>query len=402
MPLRTGGTSHLVRLVRGAPRPGRDAHGVRIALRLRLDRSVGHASWRSQPAGHRWARHGDSALRARLEPDGFRHRAHFHVGAGDTVCLRLATARPTTCPRSHRSDSGARRDGQGLETGPSNATRAGRYSEAVLRSLITLKALTYRPTGGIVAAPTTSLPERLGGTRNWDYRYLLAARRHLHAARAHELRLLSTKRGAWRDWLRRAVAGDPAQVQIMYGLAGERRLDEWEVPWLAGYEGSKPVRIGNAAAKQLQLDIYGEVMDALFQGAATGSPRRARRLGSAMQADRAPRDHLERAGRGHLGSARRPPPLHAFEGDGVGGGRPRHQERSSNSASRVRLQRWRRVRAQIHRQVCEQGYDPKLGAFVQSYGSTELDASALLIPLVGFLPPSDPRIRSTVEAIERI
>ena len=178
----------------------------------------------------------------------------------------------------------------------------GEWSEAVLRSLITLKALTYAPTGGIVAAPTTSLPEQLGGARNWDYRFCWLRDATLTLYGADERRL-RRRGGAWRDWLLRAVAGSPDQMQIMYGLAGERRLTECEVPWLPGYEGSRPVRIGNAAHGQLQLDVYGEVLDALAPGAARRPRARRARLGAAARAARAPRDGLERAGRGHLGGA---------------------------------------------------------------------------------------------------
>ena len=205
---------------------------------------------------------------------------------------------------------------------------------------------------------------------------------------------------AWRQWLRRAVAGDPAQVQIMYGLLGERRLDEWEVPWLAGYEGAKPVRIGNAAASQLQLDIYGEVLDALFQGGING-----------LSADHAAWD-VQCTMLEHLETVWHEPDEGIWE---VRGGR-RHFthskvmawvafDRAIKAVEKLGFKgparRWRKIRTQIHKDVCEKGYDTKLGSFVQSYGATELDASALLIPLVGFLPPSDPRVRSTVEAIER-
>ena len=194
----------------------------------------------------------------------------------------------------------------------SGATGAGRCAdrrahgrEPVLRSLITLKALTYRPTGGIVAAPTTSLPEQLGGVAQLGLPLLLAARRDLHADRADERRL--PRRGARlaRVAAARASPATPAQMQIMYGLAGERRLPEWEVPWLAGYEGAKPVRVGNAAAEQLQLDVYGEVMDALYHGRARQARRRATTAGDLQRAlARSPRDNLGGAGRGHLGSAR--------------------------------------------------------------------------------------------------
>jgi len=273
------------------------------------------------------------------------------------------------------------------------------WVDVVRSSLMVLKALTYAPTGGIVAAPTTSLPEWIGGVRNWDYRYcwlrdatltLLAL---LNAGHAQEAE-------GWRHWLLRAVAGDPADLQIMYGVAGERRLTEFEVPWLAGYEGSTPVRIGNAASEQLQLDVYGEVMDALYQ---------ARVHGLGM-------DHhaweLERTLLSYLETTWRLPDEGIWE---IRGER-RHFVHSKvmawvafdRAVRTVETQgldgpadRWRAERDAIHDEVCAQGFDPELGSFTQSYGSQELDASLLLIPLVGFLPGSDPRVRGTVEAVER-
>jgi len=272
------------------------------------------------------------------------------------------------------------------------------WAEPVLRSLITLKALTYRPTGGIVAAPTTSLPEQLGGPRNWDYRFCW-----LRDATFSLLALMNSgyydEAKAWRDWLLRAVAGDPSQVQIMYGLAGEHRLTEWEVPWLNGYEGAKPVRIGNAASEQIQLDIYGEVMDALHHG--------RERLGN----NEAGWD-LQRELLSHLETIWMKPDDGIWE---VRGGRQPFTfskvmawvafDRGIKSAEKFGLpgpvERWRAVVRQIHEEVCENAFDKEIGSFVQSYGSKDLDASVLLIPLVGFLPPSDPRVRSTVGAIER-
>ena len=278
-------------------------------------------------------------------------------------------------------------------------TDTGEWSEIVRRSLITLKALTYQPTGGIVAAVTTSLPEQLGGSRNWDYRFCWL--------RDATFTLLALMNGgyheeaqAWRDWLHRAVAGDPAQTQVLYGIAGERRLTEWEVPWLPGYEQSRPVRIGNAASGQLQLDIYGEVMDALHQG-------RSHDL-AASETSWA----LQQALVEHLETIWHKPDSGIWE---VRGG-PRQFvyskvmawvafDRIVKSAEQFGLDgpidRWRALRTQIHDEVCQKGFNSEVGAFVQSYGSKELDASVLLLPLVGFLPPSDLRVRSTVEAIER-
>jgi GH15 family glucan-1,4-alpha-glucosidase len=289
-------------------------------------------------------------------------------------------------------------------------TGAGDWSEPVLRSLITLKALTYRPTGGIVAAPTMSLPEQPGGARNWDYRYCW-----LRDATFTLLALMNAgyyeEAMAWRGWLLRAVAGDASQVQILYGLAGERRISEWEIPWLSGYEGSRPVRAGNAAAQQLQLDIYGETMDALYHSRAFGSPQDRQ----TPQSPQTPKDDaawmLQRQLLEHLQQIWEQPDQGIWE---MRGG-PQHFtyskimawvafDRSIRSVEEFGfagpLDEWRAVRQRIHDEVCARGYDPRRGTFVQSYGSRELDASLLLMPLVGFLPPTDPRVRGTVQAIE--
>ena len=276
---------------------------------------------------------------------------------------------------------------------------SGELSEVVLRSLITLKALTHLETGGIVAAATTSLPEQLGGPRNWDYRFcwLRDATLTLYA-------LMNSgffeEAAAWRDWLLRAVAGAPPQMQIMYGIAGERRLIEYEVPWLKGYEGAAPVRIGNAAVDQLQLDVYGEVLDALYQ---------ARRMAL-------PPNHaawaLERALVEHLETIWEQPDEGIWE---VRGGRRQFThskvmawvafDRAIRSVGEFGLdgpvERWRLHRERVHEQVCREGFDPLLNSFVQSYGAQQLDASLLMLPLVGFLSADDRRIKGTVAAIEK-
>jgi GH15 family glucan-1,4-alpha-glucosidase len=273
------------------------------------------------------------------------------------------------------------------------------WHEAVVRSLITLKALTFAPTGGIVAAATTSLPECLGGVRNWDYRYcwLRDATFTLYALLVSGYR---DEARAWREWLLRAVAGKPSELQIMYGIAGERRLTELELPWLPGYEGASPVRIGNAASRQLQWDVYGEILDTLYQC------RRAGLVGTA------PGWQLERALLDYLESSWDQPDEGIWE---VRGKRREFThskmmvwvavDRAVKAVERFRLEgpleRWRALRATIHDQVCRRGYDAEQNAFVQSYGSKLLDASLLMMPLVGFLPASDPRVRGTVAAIER-
>jgi len=276
---------------------------------------------------------------------------------------------------------------------------SGPYDEAVTRSLITLKALTYAPTGGMVAAPTTSLPECFGGVRNWDYRFCW-----LRDATLTLLALMNSgyydEAQMWRDWLLRAAAGSPHQIQIMYGIRGERRLTEWEVPWLPGYANSKPVRIGNAAHNQLQLDIFGEVMDALHQ---------ARRGG--LGHHEAGWD-LERAMLAHLENIWTQPDEGIWE---VRGGRQHFTyskvmawvafDRAIKSAEAHNLEgpvaHWRMLRKRIHDDVCERGFDAERGHFVQTYGGKQLDASLLLLPALGFLPPEDKRVRSTIEAVER-
>jgi GH15 family glucan-1,4-alpha-glucosidase len=276
---------------------------------------------------------------------------------------------------------------------------AGKWSEAALRSLITLKALTFSPTGGIVAAPTTSLPEKIGGIRNWDYRFCW-----VRDATLTLLALMGSgyfqEASAWREWLVRAVAGNPDQLQIMYGVAGERRLSEWEVPWLGGFRNSKPVRIGNAAHSQLQLDIFGEMMDALYQARRGGLPESEPAWG------------LERALLEHLASIWKQPDCGIWEVRGE----PRHFtyskmmawvafDRGIKSSQEFDLpgplEDWRRIRDEIHDDVCANGYDHDLGRFVQAYGGKEMDASLLLIPSIGFLPPTDGRVRATIEAIEQ-
>jgi GH15 family glucan-1,4-alpha-glucosidase len=341
-------------------------------------------------------------LHTPVEPRGenLKTVADFTVAAGQRVPFVLTWHHSyDDAPPVIAAEDALRETQRSWEEWSGHCTYQGPWRDAVLRSLITLKALTSAPTGGIVAAATTSLPEQLGGVRNWDYRYcwLRDATFTLYA-------LLSAgfhdEAKAWREWLLRAVAGNPAQTQIMYGVAGERRLTEWEVDWLPGYEGARPVRIGNAASGQFQLDVYGEVIDSMYQ---------SRRYG--LEAEEAGW-RLEKALLEFLESAWEKPDEGIWEVRG-----PRRHFTHSKVMAWVAvdravkaieqfqldgpLERWRQLRDAIHEQVCREGFNPALNAFVQYYGSDLLDASLLMMPLVGFLPPCDPRMCGTVAAIER-
>ena len=273
------------------------------------------------------------------------------------------------------------------------------YRDAVERSLITLKAMIYRPTGGIVAAATTSLPEAIGGVRNWDYRYCWL--------RDTTFTLLALANGgyfdeaeAWQDWLLRALAGSPDQVQIMYGLRGERQLLEWEADWLGGYEGSKPVRVGNAACSQLQLDIYGEMLDCFFH--AQGAMRRHHEEDFRVLALLL--DHLETVWRlpdQGIWETRGGPQQFTYSKMMVWVAFDRAVQLAEALDYDAPIEKWKAIRETVHAEICAKAYNSTKGCFVQSYGSEQLDAALLLMPLVGFLPGSDERVRRTVEAIER-
>jgi len=360
-----------------------------------------------------WVRRRDEGVHAVAGPDALflatpvdlvgrnlHTEADFDVAPGDRVPFVL-TWYPSNRPSPERVDAEqALVDTESFwREWVTDCVHVGRFREPLVRSLVTLKALTYAPTGGIVAAATTSLPEALGGVRNWDYRYCWL--------RDATLTLLALVRAgyedearAWRDWLLRAIAGRPGEVQIMYGIAGERRLTELELEWLDGYEGSRPVRIGNAASGQLQLDVYGEVADALYHARQAG-------IGASPDAWALNKKLLE-----WLEDGWRQPDEGIWEVRG-----PRRHfvhskvmawvafDRAVRSVEEYEregpVDRWRQLRDEIHDDVCREGFSEKLGAFTQSYGMDRLDASLLMIPLVGFLPADDERVVGTVAAIER-
>ena len=324
----------------------------------------------------------------------------FTVAPGDRIAFTISWE------PSHRQPPALPEPEQSLEATEEfwrewveQCTYHGPYREAVVRSLITLKALTYGPTGGIVAAPTTSLPEEIGGVRNWDYRYTW-----LRDAAITLSSLLRTgyreEARAWREWLLRAVAGDPENLQIMYGIAGERELGEAELDWLPGYENSGPVRVGNGAAHQLQLDVYGEVTEALHLAHMTGLARNDYASLLQLKLIRYLEDHWDEPDEG-IWEVRGPRRhfVHSKVMAWVAVDRTIKLIESGDADGP--LEKWRELRDDIHRDVCERGYDKERNTFTQSYGSKELDASLLLIPQMGFLPPDDKRVIGTIEAIQR-
>jgi len=387
----------------------RVVEGLRGTVAMRLELALRFDYGRVVP----WVRRLGGALSAVAGPDAVMFgspvptrgenmttRADFEVAAGDELPFLLTWHPSHQRPpgpidvRAAVADTAA-----WWHDWSSRCDSGGPWLDQVRRSLITLKALTYEQTGGIVAAPTTSLPEQLGGVRNWDYRYCWLRDATLTLLALLEVGYLDEAR-EWRDWLLRSVAGWPSDMQIMYGPAGERRLTELELDWLPGYEGSAPVRIGNAASHQFQLDVYGEVMDALLQAREAG-----------LEPDPYAWN-LQRALVGYVEEAWTRPD----EGIWEVRGKPRHFVHSKVMAwvavdRAVRtvehfdmpgdLDRWRRLRDAIQGEVCERGFDSERGTFTQSYGSRPLDASLLLIPAVGFLPPDDPRVVGTVEAVQR-
>ena len=386
--------------------------GVRGQVRMRMELIIRFDYGSVIP----WVRNLQGALYAVAGPDsltlfasvetrgeGLTTVADFLVNEGEQISFVLIW-HPSELPRPEpiQAETALNDTEAWWQEWSARCTYVGEWRSEVMRSLITLKALTYAPTGGIVAAVTTSLPELVGGVRNWDYRYcwLRDATFTLYAlmTAGH-----TEEAAAWRDWLLRAAAGDPAQLQIMYGAAGERRLTEIELPWLPGYEGSSPVRIGNAAVRQFQLDVYGEVMDTLHQARRIGIEED----GFAWALQKHLLDFLEsgwkdpdegiwevRGPRRHF--------THSKVMAWVAVDRAiKDMERYHLSDDSNAIDHWKRLRGQIHEEVCTLGYDSRRRTFTQFYGTSDLDASLLMIPLVGFLPATDERMRGTVEAIER-
>jgi GH15 family glucan-1,4-alpha-glucosidase len=391
------GTPTVVRIVEG--KRGRVAMSLDLVVRLDYGSRV---PWVRRTSDGIRAIGGASALRLRspiaLCGERFHTVADFTVAAGQRVPFTLAWS--PSCgpePPAVEATTAVETTARWWQDWSARCTYDGEWRDAVVRSLITLKALTYAPTGGLVAAATTSLPERLGGVRNWDYRYcwLRDATFALYALMTGGY---VDEARAWRGWLLRAIAGQPSQAQILYGVAGERLLPEWEISWLPGYEGSAPARVGNAAASQFQLDVLGEVADALHY---------ARRVGLEADEDawRVEGNLIEfvesawRAADEGIWEVRGPrrPFTHSRVMAWVA------LDRAVKGVERFGLagpvDRWREVRSAIHDDVCRHGFDQQMGAFVQYYGSTRLDASLLMIPLVGFLPATDPRVLGTVQAI---
>jgi GH15 family glucan-1,4-alpha-glucosidase len=406
-----------VRLIDFMPCPPSDervdvlrvVRGVRGTVPMRMELVMRYDYGRIVP----WVRRADDGLRAVAGPESLRlrapvklvnrdfaTRAQFSVSAGESAAFAL------TWNRSHRPVPREPDIERALETTDAwwrkwgeRFVGRGPWRDAVARSLITLKALTYAPTGGIVAAPTTSLPEQLGGVRNWDYRFcwLRDAAFTLYA-------LLSSgfveEARAWRGWLLRAVAGQPEQLQVLYGVAGERRLPEMELDWLPGYAGSAPVRTGNAAHGQVQLDAYGSIMDMMH----VARKHKVDYDHEAWRVERVLLDALESRWRepdASIWEVRGPPRQFTYSKVLAWVAFDRAVKAVEVHGLKGPAERWRKLRDAVHRDVCANGYDAKRKAFVQYYGASALDASLLMIPKIGFLPPSDPRVAGTVEAVRR-
>ncbi|MFL6529525.1 MAG: glycoside hydrolase family 15 protein, partial [Chthoniobacterales bacterium] len=409
--------SGLVRLIDFMPPRGtnpdivRIVEGVRGRVRMQMEMTIRFDYGQVVP----WVRKAHGGLEAIGGPDALiLHTAvktrgkdlttvaEFTVSKGERVPFVLTWFESHEAPPREIHPEHALRETESYwRDWTKRCDETGEWHEPMMRSLITLKGLTYAPTGGIVAALTTSLPEEIGGVRNWDYRFCWVRDATFTLFALMGAGYLDEAR-AWREWLLRAVAGSPPQMQIMYGVRGERRLEEFEIPWLSGYEDSKPVRIGNAASKQRQLDVYGELMDSLYHAQCAGieSDEADWRLQIALM------DFLEsaweepdegiwevRGGRKHF--------THSKMMAWVAFDRAVRLAEETKRTADGEVSRWRKIRDRIHRQVCRRGYKKRVKAFTQYYGSEELDASILMMPLVGFLPATDERVRNTIEAVER-
>jgi GH15 family glucan-1,4-alpha-glucosidase len=389
----------------------RVVEGVRGKVALKMELIIRFDYGRIVP----WVRKHDGGLEAIAGPDALILRtpietrgedlttvAEFTVAKGDRIPFVLTWYASHKKPPREIDHGHALREATGYwKKWSEKCEPCGEWREAIVRSLITLKGLTYAPTGGIVAAATTSLPEEIGGVRNWDYRYcwLRDATFTLYALMTSGF--LDESR-SWRQWLLRAIAGSASQMQIMYGVHGERRLSEEQIPWLNGYENSKPVRIGNAASNQFQLDVYGEVLAAMYAAHRAGI--KTNEIEWNLQIElvnfletkwRDPDEGIweVRGGPQHFTHSKMMAWL-AFD-------RAVKMSEECSCDAEEHLERWRQARDEIHRQVCERGYNAKKKAFTQFYGSDELDASLLMMPLTGFLPIEDQRVVNTIEAIQR-
>lgn len=385
--------------------------GKRGHVRMRMDMTLRFDYGAAVP----WVRHTDErdGIRATAGPDTVTLRTsvalrgehlstvgEFDVTPGSRVPFVLAW-QPTyeSAPPPRNPEDALRETESWWQEWSGRCTYDGKWRDAVLRSLITLKALTYAPTGGIVAAPTASLPEQIGGERNWDYRYCWL-RDATFTLMALDVGGYTEEARAWRKWLLNAVAGRPDDMQIMYGIAGERRLPEWTADWLPGYEQSRPVRFGNAAFQQHQTDVYGELIDALFQARHMGLNENddvwhiERHLINFLQ------DHWEDADRG-IWETRGPERQFTLSKAMSWVAMDRAVKTIEQFGQPGDLETWRKTRDRIHAQVCAEGFNPKVNAFTAWYGSEEPDAGLLMLPLIGFLPPNDPRILGTMDLVQQ-
>ncbi|MDQ6939392.1 MAG: glycoside hydrolase family 15 protein [Verrucomicrobiota bacterium] len=409
--------SGVVRLIDFMPPRGRAPDIIRIVegvsgqVEIRMELTIRFDYGHVVP----WVRNVDGALQAIAGPNALILRtpietrgenlhtvADFAVAEGDRVPFVLTWfASHERPPRKVTPEHALAETEAYWQEWAGKCALKGPWRDAIVRSLITLKGLTYAPTGGIVAAATTSLPEEIGGVRNWDYRYCWMRDATFTLVSMMDAGYLDEAR-AWREWLLRAVAGSPSQMQIMYGVCGERRLEEYELPWLAGYENSKPVRVGNQASEQFQLDIYGELLGSMYRADRAGIKssqadwRLMVSLVEFLETKWEEPDHgiwEVRGDRQHF--------THSKMMAWVAFDRAVKLVERCGCEAQTHIERWRKIRDTIHAQVCERGYSEKKKAFTQFYGSEELDASLLMMPMVGFLAPDDARVRATIEAIER-